>query len=56
MLSDLRLAFRTLSKTPFVTAVAVVSLALGIGRIRGSTRCSTACCCAHCPSPTPARW
>ena len=31
MLSDLRLAFRTLSKTPFVTAVAVVSLALGIG-------------------------
>jgi len=31
MLSDLRLAFRALSKTPFVTAIAVVSLALGIG-------------------------
>jgi len=31
MLAHLRLAFRTLSKTPFVTAVAVVSLALGIG-------------------------
>ena len=31
MLSHLRLAVRTLSKTPFVTAVAVVSLALGIG-------------------------
>jgi predicted permease len=30
-MADLRLAFRTLSKTPFVTAVAVVSLALGIG-------------------------
>ncbi|MCC6991196.1 MAG: ABC transporter permease, partial [Acidobacteria bacterium] len=31
MLTDLRLALRTLSKTPFVTGVAVVSLALGIG-------------------------
>ncbi len=31
MLSDLRLAFRTLSKTPFVTVIAIVSLALGIG-------------------------
>ena len=28
---NLRLAFRTLAKTPFVTAVAVISLALGIG-------------------------
>ena len=31
MLAHLRLAIRTLSKTPFVTTVAVVSLALGIG-------------------------
>ena len=31
MLSNLRLAVRTLSKAPFVTAVAGVSLALGIG-------------------------
>ena len=31
MLHDLRLAVRTLLKTPFVTTVAVVSLALGIG-------------------------
>jgi predicted permease len=30
-MSNLRLAFRTLVKTPFVTAVAVLSLALGIG-------------------------
>jgi predicted permease len=28
---NLRLAFRTLSRTPFVTAVAILSLALGIG-------------------------
>ena len=31
MLSNLRLAVRTLFKTPFVTAIAVLSLALGIG-------------------------
>ncbi len=30
-MANLRLAFRTLKKTPFVTAVAVLSLALGIG-------------------------
>jgi predicted permease len=30
-MTDLKLAFRTLLKTPFVTAVAVLSLALGIG-------------------------
>jgi predicted permease len=30
-MSDFRLALRTLRKTPFVTAVAIVSLALGIG-------------------------
>jgi hypothetical protein len=28
---NLKLAFRTLFKTPFVTAVAILSLALGIG-------------------------
>ena len=31
MSAHLRLAIRTLSKTPFVTAVAVGSIALGIG-------------------------
>ena len=30
-MANLKLAFRTLFKTPFVTAVAVISLALGIG-------------------------
>jgi hypothetical protein len=30
-MKNLRLAFRTLSKTPFITAVAILSLALGIG-------------------------
>ena len=31
MLSNFRLAVRTLAKTPFVTAIAILSLALGIG-------------------------
>ena len=35
MLSNLRLAVRTLFKTPFVTGVAVLSLALGHRRERG---------------------
>jgi hypothetical protein len=30
-MSDLKLALRTLLKTPFVTTVAILSLALGIG-------------------------
>ena len=30
-MSALKLAFRTLTKTPFVTAIAILSLALGIG-------------------------
>ena len=30
-MANLRLAFQTLKKTPFVTAIAVLSLALGIG-------------------------
>ena len=30
-MKNLRLAFRTLTKTPFITAVAILSLALGIG-------------------------
>src|SRR5687768_15439812 len=31
LMANLKLAFRTLFKTPFVTAVAIISLALGIG-------------------------
>ena len=31
MLNDLRFAFRTLSRTPIVTLMAILSLALGIG-------------------------
>ena len=30
-MAGLRIALRTLAKTPFVTAVAILSLALGIG-------------------------
>ena len=30
-MADLKLATRTFTKTPFITAVAVLSLALGIG-------------------------
>src|SRR6185369_11943229 len=34
-MGNLKLAFRTLVRTPFVTAVAIVSLALGIGATAG---------------------
>jgi len=38
MLAHLRLAIRTLLKTPFVTAVAVLSLALGMGAASRATQ------------------
>ena len=47
MLAHLRLAIRTLSKTPFVTAVAVGSMALGQRRApgrRGARRLDGARC------------
>ncbi len=34
-MADLKLAFRTLAKTPFITGVAILSLALGIGANAG---------------------
>ena len=42
-MSSLRYALRTLFKTPFVTVVAIVSLALGIGANAAIFSCLTRC-------------
>ena len=45
-MKNLKFAFRTLFKTPFVTTVAILSLALGIGANAAIFSLSTRCCSA----------
>ena len=53
---NLKLALRTLFKSPFVTIVAVVSLALGSERIQQSFRCSTSSSFDRCRFRSPRGW
>ena len=50
IMTNTRLALRMLLKTPLVTSVAIVSLAMGIGAPR-SSRSSARYCCVRCRSP-----
>ena len=53
---NLKLAFRTLFKTPFVTVVADRCRSRSASaRTRRSSRCSTRCCCGRCRCRDPAR-
>src|SRR5579862_8581685 len=52
-MAALRYAFRTLFKTPFVTAVAVVSLALGIGANAAIFSCFNQMLLESLPVPRP---
>jgi len=53
MMTGLRHAFRTLFKTPFVTAVAIVSLALGIGANAAIFSCFNQMLLESLPVPQP---
>ena len=52
---NLKLAFRTLFKTPFVTIVAISRWRSASARTRRSSRCSTRCCCRRCRCREPER-
>ena len=52
---NLKFAFRTLFKTPFVTIIAIVSLALGIGAKRGDLLAVQPDAARSLPVPRPAR-
>src|SRR5215813_5191800 len=53
-MSSLKFALRTLFKTPFVTAVAIVSLALGIGANAAMFSCFNQMLLQALPVPRPA--
>ena len=52
-MTNLKPAFRTLFKTPFVTAVAIISLALGIGANSAIFSLFSAMLLAPLPVPQP---
>ena len=53
---DVRRAARALVRAPALERGMVLTLGLGIGAARWSSRSWTACCCAGCPSRIPSGW
>ena len=53
---QLRLALRSLFKTPIVTTIAVLSVALGIGANVAIFSIFNQTCCGRCPCTSPTAW
>src|SRR6201982_658495 len=53
---DIRYGCRTMTANKAFSALAVLSLALGMGPILRSTVSWSRFCCARCRWPTPSRW